>query len=233
MGNDGGSIAKRRDLARNKRRKVVLNRDMQKTARYNLCALKQERLRRPVVACRLGYLMNKAGLIERLISKDLPAHLTHINSLKDVKELTLTPNEKNEDWSFMCPVTSQEMNGNHRFFVVWDCGCVLSEQALKLSSKTCLLCGLPYSSTVSLDMQDEEREAARGVLMAARERRSAKITEELKGEAPKKRRKLVDSESLQKVHDANMTDKSYAALFAKPQHSEETFCCRNMPSGIR
>jgi len=229
MGNDGGSIAKRRDLARDKRVKKPADRDLKRTARYNLCALTQERLAKPIVACRLGYLLNKSGVIEGLLRKDLPKHLSHISSLRDLKELKLTPNQEGGEWSFMCPVTNQEMNGNHRFVVVWDCGCVLSEQALKLSSNSCIFCGLPYTSLVSLNMSDEEREAERATILAMREKRHAKKEEGSKAEAPRKRRRLVDSEELMKVHAANMSDKTYAALFSKTQY-EETFCCRNMPA---
>jgi hypothetical protein len=197
MGNDGGSIAKRRDLAKDKRREIRADRDLQRTARHNLCTLTQEQLKRPVVACRLGYLLNKTSLIEALLRRNIPAHLAHISNLKDVKQLSLTSNENVEDWMFMCPITKQEMNGNHRFFVMWDCGCVLSEQAIKLSESSCLLCGQPNTFKVCLNMQDEEREVARAALMSAREKRvSRKGEEENKAEALRKRRKLVDTEAL-------------------------------------
>lgn len=84
----------------------------------------------------------------------------HIRSLKDVKELNLTLNPVYEDkpdvggtgtfkdWNvtpWICPVVGLEMNGKHRFCVIWDCGCVISEKALlEVKSDVCHKCAKPF-----------------------------------------------------------------------------------------
>jgi len=72
--------------------------------------------------------------------------MSHIRSLKDVKELNLTENpaffvcatgEKGDAYideqksKWICPISGQEMNGTFRFSFIWTCGCVLSDRAIK------------------------------------------------------------------------------------------------------
>lgn len=46
----------------------------------------------------------------------------------------------------MCPVTSLSMNGTNIFLVNWQCGCVISEKAIKeVVCNTCHGCGGPFN----------------------------------------------------------------------------------------
>lgn len=107
--------------------------------------MSQEPLQKPVVACELGRLYNKDAVIEALLDKSKATDVvSHLRSLKDVKDLKLTENpawkedeavangesdEQKAKW--ICPVVGQEMNGQFRFVFIWTCGCVFSERALK------------------------------------------------------------------------------------------------------
>ncbi|XP_009080578.1 PREDICTED: protein RTF2 homolog, partial [Acanthisitta chloris] len=133
-------------------------------ARWFYCALSQEKLRPPIVACELGRLYNKDAVIEYLLDKSpdkTPMEsASHIKSIKNVTELNLVDNpawsgekesikgDKYDDLQsarFICPVVGLEMNGRHRFCFLRNCGCVFSERALKeIKSEVCHKCGVPF-----------------------------------------------------------------------------------------
>ncbi|GAA5933229.1 replication termination factor 2 [Sporobolomyces koalae] len=103
MGNDGGSIPKRDDLVKTKKKR---SRDDDKDSirqRWAFCALSKEPLREPVVSCPLGKLYNKEAVISYLLNPPTASEhspfgsdgllvASHIRSLKDVRTLRLTPN---------------------------------------------------------------------------------------------------------------------------------------------
>lgn len=144
--------------------------------RWRYCALKQERLQEPIVMCGLGRLYSKQSVIEQLLDKDseMPEACKHIKSLRDVRDLNLTPNPIFEDINktegmldtrgapYICKLIGLEMSGKFRFIALWSCGCVFSERALKeIGSKICLLCQQPFTDEdiVILNGTDEEAEA--------------------------------------------------------------------------
>lgn len=71
--------------------------------------------------------------------------------MQDLKELNLTLNpvfkdgaEKGDGYvdrqsaPYICPVLGIEMNGKFKFSFIWECGCVMSERALKkIKTKVC------------------------------------------------------------------------------------------------
>lgn len=77
----------------------------------------------------------------------MPKALSHISSLKHVRDLQLTPSGEGEgargaaatarnfqpgnEADFACPITGLEMNGKYRFVVLRKSGHVISEKALK------------------------------------------------------------------------------------------------------
>ena len=71
MGGDGGTIISRRNCMRfnNKKKGKEISRDMERTHKWLHCALSQERLKKPIVGCRLGRLYNKDRLLEFLLDK--------------------------------------------------------------------------------------------------------------------------------------------------------------------
>ncbi|KAJ8931503.1 hypothetical protein NQ314_015576 [Rhamnusium bicolor] len=155
MGCDGGTIPRRDELVRVKKRPETKDKDAELAFRWRCCTITQEILQEPIVACHLGKLYSKVALIEALLDRStLPQSCKHIKSLKDVKDLKLTinPEFSNDDGKkegaldhraapYICPVLGLEMNGKFRFVAVWSCGCVFSERALKeIGTNNCHKC---------------------------------------------------------------------------------------------
>ena len=160
MGNDGGSIPGRKELVKEKKRETKIKTPLIDRVRANYCALSRDLLKKPIMACRLGNLYNKAAIISALAEKKLPKHFAHIRSLKDLKEVNACfkssvsgkPIVEQED-QIICPITQTEHNGTHKFFMIWTCGCVMSERAVRElqgtqvgKSTICVNCNKPYTS---------------------------------------------------------------------------------------
>lgn len=161
MGCDGGSIPKRQELVKQKKKPEQKDRDAELASKWKHCALSQERLRKPIVACPLGRLYNKEAIIKFLLDKDESGKRVagHVRSLKDVVELKLTEKQPEDqvrsnrveqsgqlvelaESPYICPVVGLEMNGKYKFVYFRSCGCVLSERAIKeVKSDTCHKCG--------------------------------------------------------------------------------------------
>ncbi|KAM9260266.1 replication termination factor 2 isoform 4-T4 [Cariama cristata] len=157
MGCDGGTIPKRHELVKGPRKVEKVDKNAELVARWYYCALSQEKLCRPIVACELGRLYNKDAIIKFLLDKSADKTpmeaASHIKSIKNVTELNLADNpawsgdkesikgDKYDDIQsarFICPVVGLEMNGRHRFCFLKNCGCVFSERALKeIKSEVC------------------------------------------------------------------------------------------------
>lgn len=167
--------------------------------RWRHCALTQERLREPIVMCALGRLYSKQSVIEQLLDKEseMPDTCKHIKSLKDVRDLHLTPNPiyKDEDKTeglldtrsapYICKLIGLEMSGKFRFIALWTCGCVFSERALKeIGTNVCSLCQTPFTDEdiVILNGTDNEMEemATKIELRAARRKADKKSKKESK-----------------------------------------------------
>ncbi|XP_038161567.1 replication termination factor 2 [Cyprinodon tularosa] len=164
MGCDGGTIPKRHELVKGPKKVEKVDKNAELAAKWKYCALSQEKLRRPIVACELGRLYNKDAIIEYLLDKSAERPnaeaVTHIRGIKDIKELNLTDNpewegerrnakgDRYEDiycGMFICPVVGLEMNGKHRFCFLQTCGCVFSDRALKeVKTEICHKCGDPF-----------------------------------------------------------------------------------------
>lgn len=54
MGADGGTIPKRCELVRNKKKKEKVDKNVEAATKWRTCQLTQLPLREPIVACRLG-----------------------------------------------------------------------------------------------------------------------------------------------------------------------------------
>jgi len=153
MGCDGGTIPTRDELVKLKKKPEQRDKDGHRLYRWQHCAISQEPLRKPVVACELGKMYNKTSVIELLLSKDrsnAPMNTEHLEKLKDVVELQLTPNpaynaEKHAVGDGMyndalispwiCPVTGLEMNGRFKFVFAFPTGKVIAERAVKVLLK--------------------------------------------------------------------------------------------------
>lgn len=114
--------------------------------RLTTCALSDETLRDPVVACELGRLYNKDVLIRKLLDKSLLPEFAHLR-LKSVVTCKFTPNPAFEAAQadtgnfanflgagkalWICPITLMEMTGQHPFCVLRKCGTVVSVKAIR------------------------------------------------------------------------------------------------------
>ncbi|XP_063990650.1 replication termination factor 2 [Diachasmimorpha longicaudata] len=174
MGCDGGTIPRRDELVRVKKKPEQKDKEAELAFRWRHCTIKQLPLQPPIVACSLGKLYSKEAVIEGLLDRStLPDSALHIKNLKDVKPLTLTPNpaydankaETGDGYAdggkspFICPVIGLEMNGKYKFCALWTCGCVMSERALKeVKSSVCHRCQKPFepSDVVILNAEGDD-----------------------------------------------------------------------------
>ncbi|KAJ1816156.1 Replication termination factor 2 [Coemansia sp. RSA 2599] len=158
MGNDGGSIPRRNEMVREKKKDEKIDRKAQILAMFSSCALSKQPLQQPIVGDGLGRLYNREAVLEYLLDNskygDGNAICAHIRGLKDIKTLRLQPNPSVANVTdnggprnkpdvkgtgvgeqmtarFVCPVTMKEMNGNLPFEFAWPCGCVFSALARK------------------------------------------------------------------------------------------------------
>uniref|UniRef100_A0A8D0CMG8 Replication termination factor 2 n=1 Tax=Sander lucioperca TaxID=283035 RepID=A0A8D0CMG8_SANLU len=197
MGCDGGTIPKRHELVKAPKKVEKVDKNAELAAQWKYCALSQEKLRRPIVACELGRLFNKDAIIEYLLDKTAERPNTqtvaHIRGIKDIKELNLTDNpewegerrntkgDRYEDFNcgmFICPVVGLEMNGKHRFCYLQTCGCVFSDRALKeIKTDICHKCGDAFKNedVVVLNGTKEEVEKLREKMEERRTKAKTKV----------------------------------------------------------
>jgi len=180
MGNDGGSIPGRKDLVRERPKEIKIDQEITAKAKAKFCTLTKQKLQKPIVACRLGFLFNKEPLLKALIEKSLPKQFDHITSLKDITTVNVMDNDKKDaEFSFMCPATRVEFNGLNKFVFIWTCGCMFSEKVLQETKSSnsgtnkplCLVCNKPYhkDDVVSLNMTPEQQAVIKKSLMEQKE----------------------------------------------------------------
>lgn len=178
MGCDGGTIPKRNEIVKNKQKDKTQDKDVDRSARWQFCALSGIRLKKPIVACQLGKLYNKTAIIENLLEQKTSSSnpqqsiVSHIKSLKDVKELKLkeksnydiahqaSSGSEHFQAQFVCPISGLDMNGSYKFYYILTCGCVLSERAIKQvpNESLCILCSKPYDTEMDLIVLNGSRE---------------------------------------------------------------------------
>jgi hypothetical protein len=182
MGCDGGTIPTRGELVKTKKKPEQISKDSELMTKWKHCALSQEPLKQPIVACQLGRLYNKESVLEFLLDKsNTEKKFAHIRGLRDVKELNLTDNPafKPDDDAkagagqdpcgispYVCSVTGLEMNGRFRFCYLLTCGCVFAERAILevKDNRVCFLCGAPYKTEdiIPINGSEEELEQLKG-----------------------------------------------------------------------
>ncbi|KAF8782686.1 replication termination factor 2-like [Argiope bruennichi] len=235
MGCDGGTIPRRDELVRTKKKPEQKDKNAETVAKWKHCAISQNPLRKPIVACELGRLYNKEAVIEHILNKSAisSSHVAnHITKLSDVKELNLTEKpdfqQKNpmgdeyvdlNNSQYICPVTGLDMNGKQKFYFVWKCGCVFSERAIKeVKSETCHKCGnlLNPNDIIVINGTDEEIEVLKEKMVERRrlaklekkKKRSATATE-TSAESIEKKIKLETGEpstDSQPISDTKLTN---------------------------
>eukprot|EP00871_Galdieria_phlegrea_P003475 jgi/Galph1/4128/GphlegSOOS_G2738.1 len=185
MGGDGGSLNNTR-LELVQVRKDVLGKRKRtsndapgdtKEVNYKTCAISREPLKPPIVACRLGYLSTYSLLTgtqrETKISRTklISDPFEHIRNLKDVVNCQASFREDGETGStLICPITLEEASSKRRFHILWKCGCIVSDAALRgtgfftldPSNRTCPVClcaNLSDDDLITLNPTAEERES--------------------------------------------------------------------------
>lgn len=146
----------------------------------------------------LGRLYTKQNVIECLLEKEMPPDFHHIKSLKDIKDLNLTPNpafdaEANANETshdarnapFICALIGLEMSGNFRFVGLWTCGCVFSERALKeVKTSICSVCQVPFKEEDVVVLNGSEEDV--DLMRTRMESRVARLKAEKKAKSDKK-----------------------------------------------
>jgi hypothetical protein len=199
MGCDGGTIPRRDELVRLKKKPEQKDKDAEMVAKWKHCALSQQPLQSPIVACQLGKLYNKDSVIELLLDRSsFEGSFDHIKGLKDVKELQLTSNpaykkplsDKGDAYidkqaaEYICPISGLEMSGKYKFVYLIKCGCVFSERAMKeIKSDICNKCGAAYQSDDIVILNGSEEDVE---LMATR-MEQRKLQARLEKKAKKKK----------------------------------------------
>jgi len=221
MGCDGGTIPTRDELVKTKKKPEQKDPDSVRLYKWQHCALTQEPLQKPVVACELGRMYNKEAIIEMLLnaksegtSSDRDRVAEHIRNLKDVKELQLEPNpafkgdrarvgdggyNDSSKAQWICPLTTSEMNGRFPFVFDWSDGKVLSKKAYKMLKED-------KASTISEEnliiLNPEWGEKDADLMRSKMEARRARV-KALKKAAKEGKRKLVEDGSAQPSTSSN------------------------------
>lgn len=135
MGNDGGTIARGKDLrAVFGNDKSIPSGEERLQHQEMVCALtslplSQNGKSEKVVSDYKGTLILKEQLLEALLAKELPLKesFAHIKSLKDVVDIEAVFNKEN---SLVCPITGAERNRHIQFCYLRTCGCVFASKVL-------------------------------------------------------------------------------------------------------
>ncbi|EMC92973.1 hypothetical protein BAUCODRAFT_76874 [Baudoinia panamericana UAMH 10762] len=161
MGNDGGSIPKRRELVKEAARNPTAtelreSQHEQQEYCWTTDPISQKPLAQPIVSDSAGKLYNKDTILEYLVEgarKDEAENATQgsIKSLKDVVEVKFTVNADattkiaREAW--VCPVTGDKLGPGSKAVYLVPCGHAFSATAIKeVSGERCLTCETEYAS---------------------------------------------------------------------------------------
>ncbi|OAA40922.1 DUF602 domain-containing protein [Metarhizium rileyi] len=148
MGNDGGSIPKRRELVKNAARAPTVS-ELKATALESLahawthCALSGAKLEiQTAVSDWRGRLFNYEAILNGLMPSDEPADITPatfgIRSLRDVVRLKFS--KTGDKWA--CPISMKEMGPSTKAVYLVPCGHAFAEVAItEIQESTCPECG--------------------------------------------------------------------------------------------
>ncbi|OII71977.1 hypothetical protein cand_013310 [Cryptosporidium andersoni] len=192
MGGDGGSIPKRSDIVKTSgyryRRNLggmgylpnttariydeTIPESTQRHIKWTSCALTLEPLKQPIVACRLGNLYNKESLLKRLIKGQLSSKFSHIKGIGDLSDIKNKINKLTG--CLICPITLSDLDNFIRAKLYWKCGCIISENALKIQSDSeseaqCMNCNshyIPNTDDIIMIPNSEELSALKERLRA-------------------------------------------------------------------
>lgn len=141
MGNDGGYIAKRSEMVKEKAKEIKKDYNAINQMRSKLCAISNQKLKLPIVGCRMGYLYSKEVVLGCLVKKTVPKAFRHIKKLKDIKDIKVIE-KSDQEYPFLCPLTREVHNGINKFIFIWKCGCMMSREGYEacVSDLKCPVC---------------------------------------------------------------------------------------------
>ncbi|KAL6898899.1 DUF602 domain-containing protein [Trichoderma evansii] len=152
MGNDGGSIPKRRELVKNAARAPTIS-ELKATALESLahawahCALSDAPIDlETVVSDWRGRLYNYEAILQGLMPSDDPNEVTPaalgIRSLRDVAKLKFS--KTGDKWT--CPISMKEMGPTTKSVYLVPCGHVFAEVAItEIKAEACPECGEAFT----------------------------------------------------------------------------------------
>ena len=172
MGNDGGSIPKRRELVKNAARAPTVS-ELKATALESLthawthCALSGDRLDlETAVSDWRGRLFNYETILQGLMPTDEPPETTPatfgIKSLRDVVRLKFSKTD--DKWT--CPISMKEMGPSTKAVYLVPCGHVFAEAAMtEIQARSCPECSesfdkenvIPIGAATEKDVQKLEK----------------------------------------------------------------------------
>jgi len=203
MGCDGGTIPKRIELVKEKKKAETADKNIVSDTKWNYCSLSKKPLEPPLMADLAGKLYNREAILEYLLDKssygDADILCPHIKSLKDLTLLKITQgqsaspsgaSDKNEP-RIICPITMREMNGKSNFIFSKSCGCVISEAAIKeMGRECCLQCNQKTveSDFVKINPPKEEQDSILETLLLKRTRKKRNAADAEDAENKKQKR---------------------------------------------
>lgn len=157
MGNDGGSIPKRRELVKEAARNPTTSelkesRNEQQEHYWSTDPISQRPLAQPVVSDSSGKLYNKETILEYLVEgsrKEDAERETQgaVKSLKDVVEVKFEVEGEGKAKYWKCPITGNRLGPGSKAVYLVPCGHAFSGTAIKeVSGEKCLTCEAAYAS---------------------------------------------------------------------------------------
>lgn len=212
MGNDGGSIPTRRELAKTAARnpnttELKATQLEAQTHAWTYCPLSNRPLAQPIVSDCAGTLYNKDAILEQLLPKDdgVAASIVkekedvlqgRVKSLRDIVEVKFTTVKEGKDEKKTCPITSKELGPTARAVYLVPCGHAFSEVAIReVAGDTCVECNESYTSENIIPILPLAKEDIARLANRAAKLKEASLTHSLK-KAPggKKRKKQAEGD---------------------------------------
>ncbi|KAF2226563.1 Rtf2 RING-finger-domain-containing protein [Elsinoe ampelina] len=222
MGNDGGSIPKRRELVKEAARnpttaQIKETQHEQQEYYWSTDPLSRRPLARPIVSDSNGKLYNKDSILEHLLSASDPDANTaeaelilqgSVKSLKDVVELQLNVSEqekeeKNETW--ICPVTSDKLGPGSKAVYLVPCGHVFAGVAIKeVAGDKCVVCDIAFAENDVIPILPTAKEDIARLQLRVKTLKEQGLTHSLKKAGKEKKKKKRDREE----DDSQATEKN-------------------------
>ncbi|KAM0186356.1 hypothetical protein ACHAPA_002935 [Fusarium lateritium] len=196
MGNDGGSIPKRRELVKNAARAPTTS-ELKATALESLahawahCALSGDTLDvDTLVSDWRGRLYNYEAMLKGLMPSDEPVEVTPaslgIKSLRDVVKLKVSKNGDN----LVCPISMKELGPAVKTVYLVPCGHVFADAAMKeIQEKACPECGVEFTQDNVITVLAASKEDVERLEKRIENLKSQGLTHTLKKDKSEKKKK--------------------------------------------